>query len=325
MTNKKRPVDALKNVCLVLASAGVLCGFPDETRAAQHHDSARADAAVAARVNGEPVSRAEVRRLLANPAERRQLLRELGGEDPDSKALDRAALRRLINRRLILQEARRRNFTVTEEEVDKTVTALRRRFDDLPSLGAWMKEQGLDEASLFETIRAEMLAVLVRRALVEGVRISDEQALQYYNIHKDDFKTDEVRLQIIVVKDNAAAEEIVAALKKGRDFGALAQEQSAGRRAAQGGDTDWIDTETLGPPLRDAVAAMTPRQARGPLQRGDEFLIVRLHERRPGRTKSLTQARPDIERRLLPAKHQEALEAWLTEQEQKAKIEVFTK
>jgi hypothetical protein len=39
---------------------------------------------------------------------------------------------------------------------------------------------------------------------------------------------------------------------------------------------------------------------------------------------TLAHARPEIERRLLPAKRQEAVEAWLTEQQVKSKIEVLT-
>ena len=51
---------------------------------------------------------------------------------------------------------------------------------------------------------------------------------------------------------------------------------------------------------------------------------MRLAARRPGRTLSLAHARPEIERRLLPAKQQELLRAWLTEREANSKIEVFT-
>jgi parvulin-like peptidyl-prolyl isomerase len=314
---------ALKHVCLVLAVAGSFCLSHDGAWAAQNEASSKGDVSVAARVNGEPVTRGELQRLLADPLERSRLLQELGLREPDSKELHRVALQKLINRRLILQEAARRNFTVTEQELDKAITSLRRRFEDLKRFGAWMKEQGLDDQSLFEIIRAEMMAARVRAALVEGVAVTDEQVQQYYDAHKDDLKTEEVRLQLIVVEDRATAEEILTALQKGDAFAALARKRSIGRRAAQGGDTGWVDAETLWPPLRHAVGTMKARQAGGPIQRGAEFLVVRLDERRPGRTKSLTEARPEIERRLLPVRHQEAVQAWLAEQEKKSTIEVF--
>jgi parvulin-like peptidyl-prolyl isomerase len=291
--------------------------------AGQNERSTKAEIGVAARVNGEPVTRAELQRLLADPLERSQLLLEVGAQDPDHKELDRLALRKLINRRLILQEAARRNVTVTDQELDKAITSLRRRFEDLRSFGAWMQEQGIEEKSLFETIRDEMLAARVRAALVEGVGLTEEQVQQYYDAHREDLTSEEVRLRLIVVKDKATAEAILAALEKGEAFGALARKRSVGLRAAQGGETGWVDSHALWPRLREAVRTMTAGQAGGPLQRGADFLIVRLDERRPGRVKSLAESRREIERRLLPAKHQEAVQAWLTEQEKKSTIELF--
>lgn len=283
-----------------------------------------AEPEIVARVNGEPLTRAELQRILADPATRQQLQQELGVSEPDSKDLDRLALKKLINRHLALQEAGRRNLTVSEQELDQAIAALRRRFGDLESFGAWMKERGLGDRSLFEAIRTDMLVNRVRAALVELVRLTDEQVEEYYESHKEDLKTaGDVRLRIITVRDKAATEEILALLKKGTDFGAMARARSMGIRAAQGGDTGWVDPRTLSPPLRKAVGAMKTGEVSGPLQRGNEFLIVGLVGRRPPRTKSMAEARPEIERRLLPAKKQEVFHAWLAEQEKNSKIEVF--
>jgi parvulin-like peptidyl-prolyl isomerase len=313
----------VKNFCLLLAVVGSFWTATDYAWATQRKGSPAADVDVVARVNGEPVTQAEVQHLLATPTERDRLLQELGIQDPDGKALERLALRTVINRRLILQEADRRKLTVTEQDLDKAITSLRRRFADLRSLGRWMKEEGLDDKSLLGTIRDEMLAARVRAALVEGVQVSEEQVQQYYEAHKEDLRTEEVRLQMIVAKDETAAKEILAALERGDDFRALAQERSIGLRAARGGDTGWVDAETLWPPLRQTVATMKAGQAGGPLRRGDDFLIIRLSGRRSGGTKLLAEARPEIERRLLPTLHRQAVEAWLTEQERNSKIEVF--
>lgn len=311
-----RPHNALQQAALMVAIAVGLCAARLDVRADQ-----RAGTDIAALVNGEPVTRAEVARLLASPVERRQLLQEPGAANAEGKDLNRLALQTLIRRRLILQEAARRQFTIAADDVDRAVTSLRRRFDDLESLGTWMREQGLDERSLFETIRMELLAARVRAALSQDVRVPDDVAARYYDLHKDDLKRDEVRLQIIVVKDETAAREILRTLREGANFAALAQQHSVGRRASQGGDTGWVDVETLGPALRGAVGDMTTRQARGPLPLGDAFLIVRLGGRRTGRTKTLAEARPEIERRLLPTRQREVVEAWLADQEKKSTIE----
>ncbi len=324
MNQAREPNKMSTNSCLLLTLTAAFLSVNALAQGAGHKpESPAVRAGIVARVNGEPVTRAQLERLLANPREHYLLVQELGVQDPDPKELDRLAVRKLIHRRLILHEGARRNLIVTDKDLDQALTSLRRRFTDLKSFGMWMKQEGLDDQSLFESTRAEMLAARVRAALVEGVRVSEEQAKEYYQAHKDDLKTEEAWLQIIVVKDAAAAAEIQAALRKGDDFGRLARQRSVGLRGARGGDAGWVDVETLWPPMRQAVSALKPGEAIGPLQRGEEFLIVRLEERRPGRTKTLAEARPEIERRVLSETQEEVVRAWLTEQEKTSRIEVF--
>ena len=186
-----------------------------------------------------------------------------------------------------------------------------------------MHERSLNDQSLFEAVRAEMLTVRVRAALVEEVRVTGEQVEEYYEVHKKELKTaGEVRLRIIAVRDKASAEKILAELKKGGNFTALARKRSVGMRAAQGGDTGWVKPHSLPPPLRNAVDALKAGEVVGPLQKDAEFLIVGLAGRRGAQTKSLTEARPEIEKRLLAGKQQETIRAWLTELEKNSKIEL---
>jgi len=75
------------------------------------HGAARAatesagEGEILARVNGDPVTRGEWERLLTSPVERDLLAQELGAEDPDGRELGALAVRKLIHRCLLLQEA----------------------------------------------------------------------------------------------------------------------------------------------------------------------------------------------------------------------------
>jgi parvulin-like peptidyl-prolyl isomerase len=170
-----------------------------------------------------------------------------------------------------------------------------------------------------------MLTNRLLTALVEGVCLTEEEVQDYYEVHKEDLTIgEEVRLRIIAVRDRAAAEDILAALRKGENFSRLARKRSLGLRASQGGDTGWVNLQALPLPLRQAVGMLKTGDVAGPLEKNaDEFLIVGLEGRRPVRAKSLAEALPEIERRLLPEKRQEAVEAWLTEQENNSKIELL--
>jgi parvulin-like peptidyl-prolyl isomerase len=315
----------MKNIPLALAVAVSMWVSQNAGVAGQTSRGAPRGAVVVARVNGEPVSRAEFQRMLGNPVTRSELQQERGVENPDPKELERLALRKVIHHRLMIQEAVRRKIAISTEELDSAIAALRRRFEDLESLGRWMKEQGLDDQSLFETIRGDMMTARVWGLLVEGVRITEQEAQRYYASHKEDLMSgEEIRLRIIAVKDKAAADGILASLKRGASFSHLARLRSVGLRAANGGDTGWVDSRTLPAPLQKVVPLLKVGDVGGPLENASgQFLIVGLEGRRPIRARTLAEARPEIERRLLPALRQAVVTTWLTEQEKKAKIEVL--
>jgi parvulin-like peptidyl-prolyl isomerase len=185
-----------------------------------------------------------------------------------------------------------------------------------------LKANGLDETSLRELVRAEILMSRVKSALVEDVRVAEAQIEEYYETHKEDLKTgEEVRLRIIAVEEQTAAARIAAAWRNGEDFEHLARERATGVRAAQVGDGGWVGLESLTPALRETIGTLKIGEIGGPLPRDGEFLVARLEERRPARMKTLPEARRDIERYLLATKREAALLAWLAEQEKQAKIE----
>lgn len=288
-------------------------------------EAGSAEPEIVARVNGAPVTSVELQRMLADAVVQGNHQQKLVAPDPDGKELKRLAVRELIDRQLILQEADRRNFKVTQNELDQALSVLRRRFKDIESFGAWMLERGLDDTSLFDALRVGMLTNRVTSELVAGVRVTEEEVQEYYEAHQGNLPvSEEVRLRIIAVKSEEAAEEVLTALRKGESFGHLARQRSIGQLAAQGGDTGWVDARTLPPALQQTVGKLKTGDVGGPLQKSaDEFLIVGLEGRRPLRAKSLAEARSGIEQRLLAPKQQETIQKWLKDQEKKSKIELF--
>lgn len=291
---------------LLLAGSTVL----DSAVAAATNDANTPAAQVVARVNGDAVTAAELDRLLS--------------KGPADHAIRQAALQKLIDRRLLLQEAKRRELSVSEQEFDRAFISLRNHFEDLNAFGSWMHQQGLDEHSLFDHLRDNLLAARASAAIVADVQVPEAAIRDYYQAHARELRTDDVWIQMIVVGDRQTAEKVQRELDRGTDFGLLAQRVSLGRRAPQRGDLGWVNSEALWPPLRKAVQALKPGEAIGPLERGDnEFLIVRLEDRRPGREKSFTEARDEIASRLLATEQQAVMRAWLAEQKDTARIELL--
>lgn len=268
-----------------------------------------------ARVNDEPVSRADLQRMLADPLTQRLYRRELGVPAPEDEALARWALRKLIIQRLTLQEAARRSFTVAEQDLDQAVAAWRIRLKTAAKFQKWLKSRSVDEKSLRELIRTDLLVTRVRGDLAKEARLTDEQVQEYYAAHKDELKVpEEVRLRIITAKNERQVKKFHAALRK---------DQRVAQADAQDTDTGWSPLNDFPPLIQQAVAGVKPGKISAPLRGGaGEYVLVRLEGRRPARTKTLAEARPEIEKRLLPGKQQEAVQTWLTQQEMNASIEL---
>ena len=123
----------------------------------------------------------------------------------------------------------------------------------------------------------------------------------------------------------SAADEVLRELDKGADFATLARERSKGARAAEGGELGWVDAEKLPQVLEKAVPRMKVGQTSKALRSGNDYVIVRLADRRDAGLISMAEARPAIEQRVVGAKRAAALMAWLAAQEKRAKIDFADK
>jgi tetratricopeptide (TPR) repeat protein len=85
-----------------------------------------------------------------------------------------------------------------------------------------------------------------------------------------------VRLQVIVVDTQEKAEQALARLKKGDDFGELAKEVSIDPNASSGGNVGEVDPMTLRPELRDAISTMKAGQTSGVIRVATGYVIVKV-------------------------------------------------
>ncbi len=84
-----------------------------------------------------------------------------------------------------------------------------------------------------------------------------------------------VNLQVIVVETAAKAQEVLARLKKGEDFAALAKEVSIDPNASDGGNVGEVDPGRLRPELREALASLKPGEVSGAIRVPTGFVILK--------------------------------------------------
>jgi peptidyl-prolyl cis-trans isomerase D len=105
---------------------------------------------------------------------------------------------------------------------------------------------------------------------------------------------------LITGKDDAAAlaqaQQVLAQVKSGKDFGELAKQYSQDPGSAKnGGDLGWADRSSFVKPFADALFSMSVGDVRGPIKTQFGYHIIRLDEIQGGKTKTFEEARPELE------------------------------
>lgn len=142
--------------------------------------------------------------------------------------------------------------------------------------------------------------------LVAQQTISDADLHEAYDKAKSHLMLPEKRHAhhiLITGKDDAAAlaqaQQVLAELKAGKDFGALAKQYSQDQGSAQnGGDLGWAERTSFVAPFADALFGMQVGEIKGPVKTEYGYHIIRLDEVQAAKGKSFEEARADLETQL---------------------------
>ena len=200
-------------------------------------------------------------------------------------------LESLIEERLKIQEAKRRNVTASKRDIKRAITMIEMRsntpageFENLINRG------GPEAQSILERIRADIVwSKLVRRRLGPRVTIGDGEVEDVLNRLKAGQGQDEFRLAEIFVSFNLPGEEVAAkrhanqlvkdARHRGAKFSALARQFSRSATSAVGGDLGWVRSLELEPETLKIVSEMSKGQISDPVRTVMGFRIY-LHNGR---------------------------------------------
>lgn len=200
-------------------------------------------------------------------------------------------LRTMIDEQLELQEAKKQDVTVSQDEIDK---ALQRIADDnhIPGgdMKAFLSMKGIPPDSLVGQIRASLSwNKVIQRELRPRVEIGDDEIdamaeRTRANAGKDEFATSEIFLSVDNPKDEqqvkSFADNLVQQIRQGAVFGAIARQFSQSASAANGGDIGWIQDGQLAPELNKALEAMTTNSISDPVRAASGYYILGLRDKR---------------------------------------------
>jgi peptidyl-prolyl cis-trans isomerase C len=126
----------------------------------------------------------------------------------------------------------------------------------------------------------------------------------------------------ILVDSKATADSIIADLKKGGDFAALAKEKSKDGSKENGGNLGWFTPETMVKPFSDAVVALEKgKYTETPVESQFGWHIILLNDSRAGSPPPPPPALADVRDQVVQLVQRKRLQAYLDELRKAAKVQ----
>jgi peptidyl-prolyl cis-trans isomerase SurA len=292
---------------------------------------------IAAIVNGEVITYSQVRQL---SAPREKLLRsQFTGQDLENKLKEirQLAVKDLVDRRLIIQAFKKESYQIPDHIVDQRVhDIIRESFGG--DRNSFVKTLEAQSYSLGEFKEKEMERIIVQAMRSHNVKtnyiISPTKIEDFYRKHRDLFTIkEEIKLRMIMIsgqKDTgnaqaqkSLAEEVLGKLASGGEFEQIAQIYSEDSTKDNGGDWGWVGRNTLAVALEKFAFNMPVGRISNIIDYAGNYYILKVEDKRGGTTRSLAEARADIEKKLIQDEAQQIQERWIASLRQKAYIRTF--
>lgn len=229
---------------VVLATTGLFVAGCDKKPA---DDAAKEADKVIASVNGETIMGSDYQGYL-------KLRQQQVGPLPDKDKEKQVVLDEMIEKMLLAQHG------------------VSTKLDQEPEVG-----------SLIRRVREEILVQAVKRKLLRDNPVTDDDVKKRFeaevlNTHKTEYK-----VRHILVRDEAAAKDILAQLDKKAKFDKLAKDKSVDTQSGKGGgDLGWINQGMVVPEFFNAVMAMKKGAvSTAPVKTDYGWHIIKVEDTRP--------------------------------------------
>jgi peptidyl-prolyl cis-trans isomerase SurA len=255
-----------------------------------------------------------------------------------ASALRREILDRLVDERLIIQQATELKLSVSSEDVDRSIEQIKKENGGLTDaqLASELSKAGQSMASYRQEIKKQILRFRVLNIAVGSkVAVSDADVQSYYDGHMKSGDHVQVRASHIFVSIPEDADsvtlkakekfagELLERAKKGEDFAKLAKEFSQDPATRdEGGDLGYFGRDMLPKPIEELVFSMKIGDVRGPVRADRGFHIIKLVDRRAKEVKPLAEVKEELRNQLRQKEMERQTKNYLADLRKKTLVDV---
>jgi len=217
-------------------------------------------------------------------------------------------LDKLIEDRLILQEARKGNIIINPDRIKSRVNEIRKHYGSDTEFQDSLAKQGLVQADIEAKIREQLLMYsVIEREIKSKITIKPGEVTDFYQENTAKFILPEQReFESITIDNEGLANEIFDKLKSGQELQGVAEEYSLTVNkftCVKGGQ--------LRKDIEDTVFKINLAQISSPVKIENNYYIFKLNNIIPPRHQNLSEVQDEIYTMLSNKKMQEALTKWL--------------
>lgn len=243
-------------------------------------------------------------------------------------------LNKLIEDRLILSEAKRKQVIVKDNEVDDMMTEVRNKFPNRDLFLKALDDQGLSEKKLWQRFHDQIMTQkYVNYEVRSKVSVSPGEISDYYKAHEQDFVQGErVKLEQILVREGSRSEgeardfadNLYQQIQGGKSFEDLARQYSEGTEAKDGGDMGWIEKGQLVGEIDEKVFSLKQGEIASPLKSALGYHIFKAVEKQAAATRPMADVRSEIQDTIFKQKVKKKLDAFIAGLRKSAYISIRT-
>ncbi|RME45555.1 MAG: hypothetical protein D6795_16465, partial [Deltaproteobacteria bacterium] len=232
-------------------------------------------------------------------------------------------LDKMIDYKLIEQQARKIGITVAEKEIDRQLEELKKSQNlTQEQLEMALARDGMTLADYRKEIRTRLLTSRYVEYLVrQRVKITEEKLRQYYTQNLDRFRQSgggDVRIADLFLPypqgDATGKEEVIEEARRirqeiaaGLPFMEAVRKYSEGYNIAEGGDLGFLELDQLQPEFREALEGLEPGEISDPIETERGLHLLQLIEVRNAPILPFEQVKSQIMSELYQKEYQKML------------------
>jgi parvulin-like peptidyl-prolyl isomerase len=230
----------------------------------------------------------------------------------------------LINDHLILEQAKKDNIKITDEEFQKELENFVLDFSE-KEIKKQLKKQGIKYGDWLKDIKEKIIRKKALNNIVrKKIEIKENDLRDYFWTNILEFRNPKrVKARQIVLNDEEKAKEVIGYVREGKDFAELAKKYSTTSDAESGGDLGYFSKNELPSFITEITFSLKKGETSGIVKSPYGWHIFKCEDIMEAKTPKFEEVRDEVYQKYFEQKKDEYIETWLEDIRKNSKIKIY--